>query len=199
MNTPPRAVLELRNRHRGSPVLVVGNGVSRRDHPLPLREIPSIGCNGIIYDEEWPDYLVFNTPGFARVAFNRNTARGSKSTILVPTRGDNRFRAEFYGTYTYKRSYDAPVPLRGVFQAGMLGNACVDLARLLGASPVVLAGFDGDTTQLYAQKPFYKLGHAAPWFIQQCHEYLVKSLQESGTPARVLYPHGNLPFEVWKP
>lgn len=192
-------VRTLLDSQKGKPILVIGNGPSRKDKKIPFDKFLTIGCNGLAFDETYPDYLMFNTYGFARSTYNELKRIGGldKTKIAIPEQGDNKFSGSLPNSIAFRRSFKSPNWQIGLFSAGMLGNACVELALLLGGDPIILAGFDGDAQHLYQGKPFYRHGPAEAWFIADCHRKMIDVLRKSGRSVFQLYPHKNLPFPVF--
>lgn len=193
-----RPVTDLRDAYKGQPVLVLGNGTSRAKTPLPWDSVATtIGANGVIFEERVPSFVLFNVHSFLRHGLNERKSRGLSTAFLVPEHGDWGYRGTNGASYTFRRASD-PVWPSGVFRGGMIGCACVDLALLIGADPIILAGFDGDTKRFHEHDRGY--GRVAENFeIQRGHKYVINALENSGRSVFVAYPHGNLPFGVWHP
>lgn len=139
----------LRNRHRGRPMLVVGNGPSLKRTPLDsFAEIPAIGMNKIdlLFDRvRWRPFLILavNTPVVqqhwrAMAAHEVDVALAWKARYLVPSHERRKFRF-FHVLPGGAFSHDLH---RGVGAAATVSYGALQFAYWCGADPVILFGID---------------------------------------------------------
>ncbi len=139
----------LKNRYRGRPILVVGNGPSLNKTPLDdFRKVFSIGMNKIfllfprvkwrpniilcinnlVIQQSWPDLLKSGIPTFlswkGRWFIDRSSRKSFNYFLSLPS-------SDFSSN-----------PLDGVGSAGTVTYAALQFAYFMGANPIILFGID---------------------------------------------------------
>lgn len=142
-------VRSLKDRHRGKPMLIVGNGPSLNNTPLDeFAHIPSIGMNKIdlIYKRTlWRPELV--------VCINNLVARQNQAAFLensIPVylawksrwfiESGNRKRFNFYDT-NLSNAFSTN-PERGLGSSATVTYIALQIAYWMGANPAILFGVD---------------------------------------------------------
>lgn len=127
----------IRNRHRGETLFCLGTGPSLAtvDHDL-LRHHVTLGCNGIGHVYQ-PDYYVIGDPfiyGLHKDVFHACLGTRILSTF---TRGtcDLRIYWKYENMVGLKRDE--------IFSADSTGFILLSMAYVMGASRIVLVGYDG--------------------------------------------------------
>lgn len=142
-------LMALRDRHKGKPMLVVGNGPSLNQTPLDqFKGIPSIGMNKIdlIYPRTtWRPELV--------VCLNNLVAKQHQDVFAasdIPTfvawkarwylRAENRKRLHFFDTALSNAFSTDPVHRFG--SSATVTYIALQMAYWMGANPVIIFGVD---------------------------------------------------------
>lgn len=139
----------LKDRHRGKPMLVVGNGPSLNQTPLDdFAHVPSIGMNKIdlIYPRTtWRPELV--------VCMNNLVAKQNQDVFAsgdIPTfvawkarwylRPENRKKLNFFDT-TLSNAFSTN-PVQGFGSSATVTYIALQMAYWMGADPVIIFGVD---------------------------------------------------------
>lgn len=142
-------LIDLRDRHRGKPVLVVGNGPSLNQTPLDdFANVAAIGMNKIdlIYPRTiWRPELV--------VCLNNLVAKQNQDVFAasdIPTfvgwkarwylRPENRRKLHFFNT-NLSNAFSTD-PLKGFGSSATVTYIALQMAYWMGADPVILFGVD---------------------------------------------------------
>jgi hypothetical protein len=157
---------ELRNRHRGEPCFVIGNGPSLNQQDLrPLGSWITFAMSGFwkhpIVEEWQPTYFCFADPVFfdgsepMRSFFTEMSKRVSCTTYLIPLEGQSvareqslfkggpvyyvNFQGSLDRTFAKRVDFESVVPrVQSVSQLAIMS------AIYLGCSPIYLIGLDHD-------------------------------------------------------
>ena len=131
-------IIDCRGRHHGESVIVLGNGPSLKQLPLPARYY-TIGIN---YSWKVVDSL-YHCVGDTHHVKDLNDGKWSANVLFnwstaVPRHGTTEVRMDFK-----PQRWGSP---RGSFFHSLSGSRAVQLARWLGYTTVYLVGFDGGGT-----------------------------------------------------
>lgn len=144
-----RPLLALKDRHRGKPMLVVGNGPSLNQTPLDdFVHVPAIGMNKIdlIYPRTtWRPELV--------VCLNNLVAKQNQDVFAasdIPTfvawkarwylRAESRKKLSFFDT-TLSNAFSTN-PVKGFGSSATVTYIALQMAYWMGANPVIIFGVD---------------------------------------------------------
>lgn len=144
-----RPLLALKDRNRGKPMLVVGNGPSLNQTPLDdFAHVPAIGMNKIdlIYPRTtWRPEIV--------VCLNNLVAKQNQDVFAasaIPTfvawkarwylRAENRKKLNFFDT-SLSNAFSTD-PLKGFGSSATVTYIALQLAYWMGADPVIIFGVD---------------------------------------------------------
>jgi hypothetical protein len=145
----PAPLQALRNRYKGKPMLVVGNGPSLNHTPLDdFAHVPSVGMNKIdmIYPRTtWrPEVVVCLNNLVAKQ--NQDVFANSEIPIFVAwkarwyLRADNRKKLDYFDV-TLSNAFSTN-PTRGFGSSATVSYIALQMAYWMGADPVIIFGID---------------------------------------------------------
>lgn len=144
------AVEALRDRYKGKPMLVVGNGPSLNKTPLEaFKDIPAIGMNKIdlLFERsEWRPTQIMVTNGMVTLQHWKQLAKldaeiflAWQVRFLVP--GAARKRFGFFKVRA-DENFSTDAAQAGVGRGTTVAYQALQFAYLMGADPVILFGID---------------------------------------------------------
>lgn len=148
-NADCQAIINLRNKYKGLPMLVIGNGPSLNKTPLDeFCHVPSIGVNKInllFHRVSWRPILILCVNNLV-VQQNWQTFVQNKIPVFLSwkarwfiPRSERRSVSYFLSLPSSEFSLD---PTEGVGSAGTVTYTALQFAYFMGANPVILFGVD---------------------------------------------------------
>ncbi|MCT4685397.1 MAG: hypothetical protein N4A39_16875 [Roseicyclus sp.] len=145
----PAAIAALKNRHKGKPMLVVGNGPSLNQTPFDLfAHVPSIGMNKIdlLYDRTvWRPELIVCTNNIVVQQHQHVFAQSEIPVFLAwksrfMMKDENRKRVRFFDLKSSNAFSTNAV--QGLGSSATVTYIALQMAYWMGADPVIIFGVD---------------------------------------------------------